>query len=159
MNNPTFQKVVNTTPALGIAGQRASLNPAIFLVGNPPAGDGGVSAGAFVWVDDGTVIDTGTTTPAGIVLATMDHPNFDLQNGATVTYPEGTPVTVMVKGDIFTTATTAATVGQGVYVSTTTGAITTATAGSTAVTGTVDTGFKVLTAGAIGDIIIISNWS
>ncbi len=159
MSNPSFQKTVNTTPAVGIAGQLASHNPAIFLVGNPPAGEDGVSAGAFVWSDGETVEAAGTTKPSGIVLATMDHPNFDLQNGASVDFPEGTPVTVLVKGDIFVVSTTAATVGQGVYVSTTTGAITTATAGSTAATGTVDTGFKVLTAGAIGDPIIISNWS
>ena len=77
------------------------------------------------------------------------------------TVPKGFPVSVAVKGDFAVVTGTAATVGQSVFAVLADGTIKTDTAGAT-VEGAVETDYKVVNingGGAVGDIIVISNWA
>lgn len=80
---------------------------------------------------------------------------------ASNTVPKGFPVSVAVKGDFAVITGTAATVGQSVFAVVADGTIKTGTAGET-VEGAVETDYKVVNingGGAVGDIIVISNWA
>lgn len=101
-----------------------------------------------------------------IALAMVQNPNItqfgtverwktlsiDLGTDTPDIYPEGSELTIAVRGDYYIVAPAAATVGQAVLCNPTTGAITFGDAGATN-----DTGWTVQTAGAKGDTIIISN--
>lgn len=80
---------------------------------------------------------------------------------ASNTVPKGFPVSVAVKGDFAVVTGTTATVGQSVFAVLADGTIKTGTAGAT-VEGAVETDYKVVNingGGAVGDIIVISNWA
>ena len=80
---------------------------------------------------------------------------------ASNTVPKGFPVSVAVKGDFAVVTGTAATVGQSVFAVLADGTIKTDKAGGT-VEGAVETDYKVVNingGGAVGDIIVISNWA
>lgn len=159
-NNPSFQKTVNQYPAIGVQGQLASQNPAVFALNNPLADADGVTVGAFVWLDssDNTVSNAGTTSPLGIAVNLLAYGNNDILSGDSMTISEGMATTVLVQGDIFMLAPSAASYGQTVYAKTTDGTLSFDDAGET-ITGYVETTFKVVQAGASGDIIVISNYN
>ena len=89
--------------------------------------------------------------PIGFVERTFTA-SIDLGTDTPDIYPEGSELTIAVRGDYYIVAPAAATVGQAVLCNPTTGAITFGDAGATN-----DTGWTVQTAGAKGDTIIISN--
>ena len=75
--------------------------------------------------------------------------------------PKGFPVSVAVKGDFAVITRTAATVGQSVFAVLADGSIKTGAAGDD-MDGAVETDYKVVDingGGAVGDIIVISNWA
>lgn len=155
-----LQQSVLGTMAPGVPGDKATLNPTAYTVHNPVAEGEGVTAGQFVW--RGTDAERqakvgGTGQPLGLVERLLVYPGQCGGDSATLVIPEGQPLTVMKKGDMYVATTTAATVGQKVFAVLATGAIATGTAGGT-VSGAVETSWKVESAGQAGDIIAISNY-
>lgn len=156
-----LQTQVYTEAAPGAPGDRASLNPVVHLPTTPRA-EGLVRSGAFVWpgtdaraqVTGGT---QGSERPAGFVERVVNHFSYDvLSNGPEI--PEGAPVTVAVRGDFWAETATGSEPGMSVFASVSDGSIATAEAGTT-LTGHVETGWKAVTGGGAGGLIIISNWS
>lgn len=153
------QKAVNLYQCVAVAGDRASQNPVIYTPFNCIA-SGAVKVGSFVWLSttagdpSNAVANKGTGTPLGFVERRMVNPLYPMDE-ATGVIPDGFVLAVAKQGDFFIVADATATAGAVVYANLTTGAVTlTAVEGST-----VDTGFKVSTAGASGDTIVISNWA
>ncbi len=159
-----FQVQVNTLPAIGVPGQHMSTNPLVSTQKGYCAADT-VTIGRFVWAtvekgNDAFVKSTGTGVPLGFAVREITNP-LGYNESASNTVPKGFPVSVAVKGDFAVITGTAATVGQSVFAVLEDGTIKTDTAG-TIVDGAVETAYKVVNingGGAVGDIIVISNWA
>lgn len=162
-----FQGQVNILPAIGVPGQHMSTNPLVSTQKGYCAADT-VTIGGFVWAvtekendaNDAFVKSTGTGAPLGFAVREITNP-LGYNESASNTVPKGFPVSVAVKGDFAVVTGTVATVGQSVFAVLTDGTIKTDTAGST-VKGAVETDYKVVNingGGAVGDIIVISNWA
>lgn len=156
-----LQKSVNLYPAPAVQGDRASQNPFVYTPQNYLAG-APITVGTFVWessedTNPKQVLNTGTGAPLGFVERIQNVFNYDLTSEGTLVIPEGAPMTaVALRGDFWVVADTTVTVGMAIFASTTNGAVKFATAGSTQ-SGYVETPYKAMTAGAQGDMIIISN--
>lgn len=167
-----FQGQVNILPAIGVPGQHMSTNPLVSTQKGYCAADT-VTIGGFVWAvtvkeNDAFVKSTGTGAPLGFAVREITNPlgyNESASNtvpkSASNTVPIGFPVSVAVKGDFAVITGTAATVGQSVFAVLADGSIKTEKKGST-VAGAIETDYKVVNingGGAVGDIIVISNWA
>lgn len=160
-----FQGQVNILPAIGVPGQHMSTNPLVSTQKGYCAADT-VTIGGFVWeavtVDknDAFVKSEGTGAPLGFAVREITNP-LGYNESAFNTVPTGFPVSVAVKGDFAVITGTAATVGQSVFAVLADGSIKTGEKGGT-VEGAVETDYKVVNingGGAVGDIIVISNWA
>lgn len=168
-----FQGQVNILPAIGVPGQHMSTNPLVSTQKGYCAADT-VTIGGFVWAatvnnndaaetvnnNDAFVKSTGTGAPLGFAVREITNP-LGYNQPASNTVPKGFPVSVAVKGDFAVITGTAATVGQSVFAVLADGTIKTGTAGKT-VENAVETDYKVVNingGGAVGDIIVISNWA
>lgn len=150
----SLQSSVNLYQASAVAGDRAANdNGFAYLPYNALAATGGVKVGSFVWASStaGEVQNSGTGAPLGFIERDLSHFNYTLNSEGTLVAPGGDVVPVAVRGDFYVVADAAAAVGATVYANLTTGAA------SLSSTGGIDTGYKVVTAGASGDMIIISN--
>lgn len=158
----SFQTAINYQPGAAVAGDFASNNPRSNVLAGPGglvAGAGGVTIGAFCWVqaDSITVLNSGATAPSGLIgRADMRGIITDYGAGYGFTIPQGYEVTAYNGGDFWVETTTAATVGQSVFASTTTGQIATGAAGAT-IAGFVQTIFVVASAGVANGLIKISS--
>ena len=156
-----LQKSVNLYPAPAVQGDRASQNPFVYTPQNYLAG-APITVGTVVWesseeTNPKQVLNTGTGAPLGFVERIQNVFNYDLTSEGTLVIPEGAPMTaVALRGDFWVVADTTVTVGMAVFASTTDGTIKFAAAGSTQ-SGSVETAYRAMTAGAEGDMIIISN--
>lgn len=162
-----FQGQVNILPAIGVPGQHMSTNPLVSTQKGYCAADT-VTIGGFVWAatvneeneNDAFVKSTGTGAPLGFAVREITNP-LGYNQPASNTVPKGFPVSVAVKGDFAVITGTAATVGQSVFAVLTDGSIKTGKKGDT-VDDAVETDYKVVNingGGAVGDIIVISNWA
>lgn len=160
-----FQGQVNILPAIGVPGQHMSTNPLVSTQKGYCAADT-VTIGGFVWAttvndnNDAFVKSAGTGAPLGFAVREITNP-LGYNESASNTVPKGFPVSVAVKGDFAVVTKTAATVGQSVFAVLEDGSIKTDTADKT-VDGAVKTDYKVVDihgGGAVGDIIVISNWA
>lgn len=159
-----FQGQVNILPAIGVPGQHMSTNPLVSTQKGYCAA-ATVNIGGFVWAvtekeNDAFVKSTGTGAPLGFAVREITNP-LGYNESASNTVPKGFPVSVAVKGDFAVVTRTAATVGQSVFVVPADGSIKTGAAGDT-VENAVKTDYKVVNingGGAVGDIIVISNWA
>ena len=177
-----FQGQVNILPAIGVPGQHMSTNPLVSTQKGYCAA-GTVTIGGFVWAvtekendaavtekendaavtkkeNDAFVKSTGTGAPLGFAVREITNP-LGYNESASNTVPKGFPVSVAVKGDFAVITGTEATVGQSVFAVLEDGSIKTGNAGST-VDGAEETDYKVVNingGGAVGDIIVISNWA
>lgn len=156
-----FQGQVNILPAIGVPGQHMSTNPLVSTQKGYCAADT-VTIGGFVWVTekDAFVKSTGTGAPLGFAVREITNP-LGYNQPASNTVPKGFPVSVAVKGDFAVITGTAATVGQSVFAVLADGSIKTDAAGGS-VEGAIETDYKVVNIngdGAVGDIIVISNWA
>lgn len=166
-----FQGQLNILPAIGVPGQHMSTNPLVSTQKGYCAADT-VTIGGFVWAatvdkndatvdkNDAFVKSTGTGAPLGFAVREITNP-LGYNKSASNTVPKGFPVSVAVQGDFAVITGTVATVGQSVFAVLADGSIKTDTAGST-VDGAVETDYKVVNingGGAVGDIIVISNWA
>ena len=168
------QKVVNVLPAIGVAGQKVATDSARYL-GYNPLSDGTVTVGAFAFAKTAggsqsapfaIVSGTGSAEdkPLGFVERVMDVALENVLSQGTNILPEGAVATVAVQGQFYINVPaglSSITSGMGVFVNPTTGAINLA---SSAGTGEVDTGFKVVipNGGAsanAGDVVIIEKFN
>ncbi len=158
----SFQTTINYQPGTAVAGDFASNNPRATVLAGPGglvAGTGGLTVATFAWVqsDGVTVLNVGSTAPSGFI-SRQDMQAIISTYGAEAgsTIPAGFGVTLYNKGDFFVTTGTAATVGQKIFASTTTGAIETGAAGAT-ISGYIETDFYVASAGAANSLIKMSS--
>lgn len=160
-----FQKQVNFLPAIGVPGQHMSTNPLVSTQKGYCAADT-VTIGGFVWAvtvnekNDAFVKSTGEGAPLGFAVREITNP-LGYNKSASNTVPKGFPVSVAVKGDFAVITRTAATVGQSVFAVLADGSIKTGEASDT-VEDAIKTDYKVVNIngdGAVGDIIVISNWA
>lgn len=164
-----FQEQVNILPAIGVPGQHMSTNPLVSTQKGYCAADT-VTIGGFVWKatvedkdkdNDAFVKSTGQGAPLGLAVREITNP-LGYNQPASNTVPKGFPVSVAVKGDFAVITATAATVGQSVFAVLADGTIKTGAAGDSAGEDVVETDYKVVNVnggGAVGDIIVISNWA
>lgn len=159
-----FQGQVNILPAIGVPGQHMSTNPLVSTQKGYCAADT-VTIGGFVWAEtvdpNGAFVkSTGEGKPLGFAVREITNP-LGYNESASNTVPKGFPVSVAVKGDFAVITATTATVGQSVFAVFKDGTIKTDVAGKE-VEGAVETDYKVVNingGGAVGDIIVISNWA
>lgn len=162
-----FQGQVNILPAIGVPGQHMSTNPLVSTQKGYCAADT-VTIGGFVWAatvdendaNDAFVKSKGEGAPLGFAVREITNP-LGYNQPASNTVPKGFPVSVAVKGDFAVITAKTATVGQSVFAVLADGTIITGNAGDT-VEGAVETDYKVVNingGGAVGDIIVISNWA
>lgn len=159
-----FQEQVNILPAIGVPGQHMSTNPLVSTQKGYCAADT-VTIGGFVWEEtvggnDAFVKSKGTGAPLGFAVREITNP-LGYNQPASNTVPKGFPVSVAVKGDFAVITKTAATVGQSVFAVITDGSIKTGRADEN-VDDAIKTDYKVVNingGGAVGDIIVISNWA
>lgn len=168
------QKVVNILPAIGVAGQKVATDSARYL-GYNPLSDGTVEVGGFAFAKTAggaqlapfaIISATGSAEdkPLGFVERVVDVALENVTASGTNILPEGAVATVAVQGQFYINVPiglSSITSGMGVYVNPTTGAINLA---SSAGTGEVDTGFKVVipNGGAsanAGDVVIIEKFN
>lgn len=144
-----FQAVVNTDPAIGVAGQEVNPRQAVYTAFNFVS-DGTVQAGAFCFAaelagdeptEQNTVSLKGSAgaKPVGFVERDVIATISTITDEATQVYPKGVCPPIAVRGQFYAIATGAATEGQAVLCDPTTGAVTYGTAGATN-----DTGWKVV---------------
>lgn len=157
-----LQSQVNRSLAPGVAGDRATPDQSVYTPLNPLASVP-LPVGRFVFpvVEDGVIDNARATNVAGAATAVLgfverviNYVNYDVFSDGTLTVPEGSALTVAVKGDYWAVSTTRATVGQAVLASTADGSLGTGAADATHL----DTGWVVKTPGEAGEPIIISNW-
>lgn len=159
-----FQEQVNILPAIGVPGQHMSTNPLVSTQKVYCAADT-VTIGGFVWAVTGEekgafVKSTGTDAPLGFAVREITNP-LGYNESASNTVPKGFPVSVAVKGDFAVITGTVATVGQSVFAVLADGSIKTGEANED-VENAIKTDYKVVNVdggGAVGDIIVISNWA
>ncbi|AOR76334.1 structural cement protein Gp24 [Novosphingobium resinovorum] len=159
-----FQTSVARNLALGMPGDFATANPyssVPALSGELTAGPLGVLIAAWAWADDTTGVVTNAKPGSnanrqGFVGLKQRAVITGYMAESTMTINAGMEVTLYNGGDFFVRATATVTIGQKVFVNTTTGAITFAAAGAT-VAGSEEKKFFAMTAGVSGDVIIISD--
>jgi hypothetical protein len=165
-----FQEQVNILPAIGVPGQHMSTNPLVSTQKGYCAADT-VTIGGFVWAEtanknDAAVKSTGTDAPLGFAVREITNPLIcynpeGYNKSASNTVPKGFPVSVAVKGDFAVITRTEATEGQSVFAVLADGSIKTGQKGDK-LEDAVETDYKVVNingGGAVGDIIVISNWA
>ena len=152
----TYQQEVGKYNKAAIAGDRANQQGVIYTPINlvTPADLGtavAVKVGHFAW-RKGTdqAVGAGTGAPVGFVERVQNYQYYDIDSEGTLVVPNGAAVEIAVKGDFFVQADASVSVGDTVYANNTTGAATFSSSGAT------DTGFKAFTAGASGDMVIIT---
>lgn len=160
-----FQGQVNILPAIGVPGQHMSTNPLVSTQKGYCAADT-VTIGGFVWAanedkNDALVKSQGTGAPLGFAVREITNP-LGYNQPASNTVPKGFPVSVAVKGDFAVITTTPAKVGQSVFAVLADGSIKTGIQEDVSTEDVVKTDYKVVNingGGAVGDIIVISNWA
>ena len=155
----TFQQQVNSSPAKGVPGDRAAMNPHVYVIGNPLA-EGRVTLGNFVWDGSqaGLAKNSGSGKPLGFVERVFAYYDLGLGQPGCLSIPDRAPLLVARKGDYLAVAATAATRGQKVFAVLSDGSLKTGASGAS-ISGAVETDWAVIEGGAAGDIITISNWS
>jgi hypothetical protein len=156
-----FQTKINQYLAPGVEGAFASNNPhANYLAGEGAlvAGDDGLMIGRFAWDVSGVASNAGTGAPSGFVHRDGQASIVDWLGAASNLIQPGREVTLMSAGDFWARTLTAATRGQKVFASLTTGQVQTGAAGAT-IAGYVETAFSVGSVAAAGEVIKISTWS
>jgi hypothetical protein len=160
----SFQSTIYSTQALGKQGTVSRLNP---LVKIPVVAEGNaVVAGGFVL--EGTNPETqviglsastsSATAVAGVAVFEKMQPAINGLNGLNgVQLNEGEELAKVIKGYVYVKPTTASVHGQVVGVDPATGEIQTANDAASLASGFIDTGWKVETGAAAGQVCEIFN--
>jgi hypothetical protein len=157
-----LQTKVETGMPVAVEGMRCGLNLTAYTAVNLTADEDGVTVGLFAWrhPDDkaqNTATGAAEGTPLGVVERIIDFTNRDMTSEASMLIPKGRVVTIGVRGDYWVRTTTAASLGQVVFVNTDDGTVATDAPGAT-VTDHEESVWKVESIGAAGELIKISNW-
>jgi hypothetical protein len=156
-----FQSVINQYPAPGVEGGFASTNPdATYPAGEAAlvAGSNGVTIGRFAWEVNGVVSNSGTGAPAGFVCRDGQASITTWLGSDSNVIQAGREITLKTAGDYWARTSTAATRGQKIFASLTTGQVQTGAAGAT-ITGYAETNFKVGNTCDAGELVKITTWS
>lgn len=156
-----FQQQVNITPAPAVEGDFASDNPAASVDAGPGqfvAGTTGAIVGRFGWADsNGLVTNAGTGAPTGFIHRDLQAINYNILSQATMTIPQGYPVTLMSAGDFWMRCSGPATLGQKIFASLADGTALADTAGATvgaaSFTGSIATTTLTVTAVGSGTLV------
>ena len=172
MSIAAFQSTVSQRPAPGVPGDRATLNPVVYTLGNPVA-EGEVTVGHFVWRSAASAVpgapltvsaNAGVTDPQkaaqplGLVERVIAQVNGHVLSGASMRVLPGTALTVARRGDYYVCSDSASQPGDKVFAHVQGGGLSTAPAG-TALSHAVETAWTVVDGGDAQDIITISHWS
>lgn len=161
-----FPNSVQTRPAIGVAGDFASYNPHASvnaLEGELIAGTAGLTAGRFAWRDGSNPLrlnNSGSGAPIGFIgrhwEATITV--FLAEFGGVGGILPGRNATAYKAGDFFALneGAGAATIGMKAYAELTTGRVQFAATGAS-ISGWVETKWFAATAGAAGEVVVISN--
>lgn len=151
-----FPRVINQQQAPAVEGDFCSANPRSSVVageGTLVVGTAGVTIGRFAWADaNGLVTNAGTGAPTGFLHRDQQGLITAYLGANSMVVPGGFPITLHRSGDFWMRSSTVATVGQKVFASNTTGAISTGAAGAM-IAGSTETGWFVDSAGAAGELI------
>ena len=144
-------------PAPAVQGDRVN-NGAIFYTAHNFLTASTCNVGEFVWRDTtnpeiAVKNSAASGAPLGIVERTHEYTGMTVDS---LTVPNKANVTVVEKGAMWATADTTVTIGLKAFAVLADGSIKFAAAGAT-VTGAVETGWAAFTAGATGDLVMISN--
>ena len=160
-----FQSTINRNVPLAVEGDFASAGPYhAVLAGNQQlkAGPNGVTIARFAWANiaNGQVSNAKPSDLTNQVLGFVRRgENTALITGyraeTSMLIPAGFGVTLYDRADFWVKTTTAATVGQKVFASDTTGEIATGAAAAV-VSGFTETEFKVASIGGVGKLIKIT---
>ena len=147
-----LQSQVYLSTAAAVAGDKATPDQSIYTPYNFLA-ESDVSVGQFVFrsATDGmaTGVDGTAATLLGFVERVINYPNYTVTEEGTLVVPNGFPLTVAVQGDYYVSAPYAVSIGDSVTIDST---------GALVSGGSISTGWVYKTAGAEGDLVIISNW-
>jgi hypothetical protein len=153
-----FQTQVNALQAPGVAGDFASQNPRASVLAAPGqlvAPAGGLIVGHFAFVNPTTGAVSQAYT-AGDQIGFLARESQALITtflaDNTLVVPEGFPVTLYDEGEFLALFAVLGTAGAEVYASTTDGSVQVASSGG------VDTGFKLRSNPAAGELGYISSW-
>ena len=143
---------------VAVAGMKATPDQSVYTPTNYLVGDvAGIPVGTFVAASstegEATATITGATNIIGFVERVINAFNFNLKSAGSLTLPEGSLMTIAVKGDYYVAAPATVSAGDTVYCGAT-GAIVASTAATK-----YDTGWKYKTAGGANEMVIISNWA
>ena len=155
-----FQKQVNKYTAIGVAGQCATANQAIYTAETYKA-DGNVNVGGFVWRTDKGAKASGTGAVLGFVARVLNNFNYNVLSEGSNTIANGDNLTIAVRGDFYAEVKEQATVGQAVFANQKNGSIKLGDVGAT-VGDHVETPFQVksvLNSTSSGGLILISTWN
>lgn len=144
-------------PAPAVQGDRVN-NGAIFYTAHNFLTASTCNVGEFVWRDTtnpeiAVKNSAASGAPLGIVERTHEYTDFVVNS---LTVPAKANVTIVEKGSMWATADTTVTIGMKAFAVLADGSIKFAAAGAT-VTGAVETSWAAFTAGATGDLVMISN--
>lgn len=161
-----FPREVNLNPPIGVEGAFASVSNTHNVLASTAefvAGTAGVTIGRFAWADYETH-QVANAKPSDLTNCAIGFVGrgsnaaviYNWLAESSMVIPKGYGVTLFDRGDFFAKTTTAATVGQSVFASDTTGEIATGAAGATIAGFTEVPLFKVASIGAVGSLIKIS---
>ena len=144
-------------PAPAVQGDRVN-NGAIFYTCHNFLTASTCNVGEFVWRDTtnpeiAVKNSAASGLPLGLVERTQEYTALSVDS---LTVPAKENVTIIEKGAVWATADTTVTRGMKAFATLADGSIQFAAAGAT-VTGAVETGWAAFTAGATGDLVMISN--
>lgn len=157
-----FQKSIGLMPSRSLPGNPVSAIREQVFVPYQHLSDGTCEAGKFAYADTAEADAFGTASlkgtagamPLGIVMRVTDATIMDALAESTAVYPEGYPVQIIKRGQVYMEATGAATEGQAILCDPTTSTITYGTAGATNDTGWVVRLPQGVATVAQGDLII-----
>ena len=153
------QKTVGRAYAIGVAGDKAALNPTSYTVAQCLA-ESDMAVGTFAFAGSAPEFAANAGSDLlGFVVRNLVYHAYGLgrdEQGSLV-IGAGQAVTMATKGDFYAVTTTAPSVGQRIFASTTDGTLATGAAGAT-VAGHVETKWSVTDEadGVAGSLIVIS---
>lgn len=164
-----FQSEIYVQPSPAVEGDFASLNPRKTKLAGAAgivAGEDGVTAARFVWVDQTSVDgdnapasahNYGSGTPDGLIARKMDGLITTYLADSSMVIPEGFPVTVFTDVDLWVknSGSVTAYYGDTVYADLTDGTISTA-ASTAVVSGTIAAGTFSVTASVSGNVMTVT---
>ena len=156
-----FPAQVNVQQAPAVAGMFASSNPRSSVLagqGALTAGATGVTVGNFAWVTNGVAESTGTGLVTGFCARELQAVITTWLAEASLSIPQGVPVTLYNAGDFWVknTGAGAVTVGMTAYANTADGSVQFAASGST-IAGAIATKFTAMSPAAAGELVMISS--